>query len=103
VEAIYTPVEGEEVYEVVRRRLFETPPDPREARRTAESYWQMYQRLGDDVPREAREPAYRERLQKAYPFHPELIDVLFERWSTFPTFQRTRGVLRFLAEVVADL
>ena len=103
VEAIYTPVEGEEVYEVVRRRLFETPPDPLQARRVAESYWQLYQRLGDDVSRGAREPVYRERLQKAYPFHPELIDVLFERWSTFPTFQRTRGVLRFLAEVVADL
>ena len=102
VEAIYTPVEGEEVYEVVRR-LFGTPPDPLQARRTAESYWQLYQRLGDDVPRGARERAYRERLQRAYPFHPELIDVLFERWSTFPTFQRTRGVLRFLAEVVADL
>jgi hypothetical protein len=103
VEAIYTPVEGEEVYEVVRRRLFETPPDPLQARRVAESYWQLYQRLGDDVSRGAREPVYRERLQKAYPFHPELIDALFERWSTFPTFQRTRGVLRFLAEVVADL
>jgi hypothetical protein len=103
VEAIYTPVEGEEVYEVIRRRLFEAPPDPGEARRVAETYWGLYQRLGDDVPREAREPAYREKLQKAYPFHPELIDVLFERWSTFPTFQRTRGVLRFLAEVVADL
>ena len=103
VEAIYTPVEGEEVYEVIRRRLFEAPPDPAEVRRVAESYWQLYRRLGDDVPREAREPAYREKLQKAYPFHPELIDVLFERWSTFPTFQRTRGVLRFLAEVVADL
>ncbi|MCX7681534.1 MAG: DUF499 domain-containing protein [Anaerolineae bacterium] len=103
VEAIYTPVEGEEVYEVIRRRLFEAPPDPTEARRVAEAYWQLYHRLGDDVPREAREPAYREKLQWAYPFHPELIDVLFERWSTFANFQRTRGVLRFLAEVVADL
>ncbi|MCS7282892.1 MAG: DUF499 domain-containing protein [Anaerolineae bacterium] len=103
VEAIYTPVEGEEVYEVIRRRLFEAPPDPAEARRVAESCWQLYHRLGDDVPREAREPAYREKIQRAYPFHPELVDVLFERWSTFATFQRTRGVLRFLAEVVADL
>ncbi len=103
VEAVYTPVEGEEVYEIIRRRLFEETPDPREARRVADSYWEIYQRLGDDVPREAREPAYRDKLRKAYPFHPELIDILFERWSTFSTFQRTRGVLRLLAEVVVDL
>lgn len=103
VEAIYTPVEGEEIYEVIRRRLFEDVGDAQEARRVADDYWQLYQRLGDDVPSEVRQPAYRDKIRKAYPFHPELIDGLFERWSTYPTFQRTRGVLRLLAEVVADL
>jgi hypothetical protein len=103
LEAIYTPVEGEEIYEILRRRLFEDTPDPSEVRKVADSYWEMYQRLGDDVPREVRETAYRDKLRKAYPFHPEMIDLLFERWSTYSTFQRTRGVLRLLAEVVADL
>jgi len=103
VEAIYTPVEGQEVYEVIRRRLFETAPNRAEMAPIAEAYWQMYQRLGEDVPPEVREPAYRERMERAYPFHPELIDILYEQWSTFSTFQRTRGVLRLLAEVVADL
>jgi hypothetical protein len=103
VEAIYTPVEGEEIYEIIRRRLFEDTPDPSEVRKVADSYWEMYRRLGDDVPREVRETAYRDKLRKAYPFHPEMIDLLFERWSTYTTFQRTRGVLRLLAEVVADL
>ncbi|MCS7261498.1 MAG: DUF499 domain-containing protein, partial [Anaerolineae bacterium] len=103
VEAIYTPVEGAEIYEVIRRRLFEDLGDLREAAIVAERYWQMYQQLGDDVPAVAREVAYRERMQRAYPFHPQLIDVLNERWSTFPSFQRTRGVLRLLAHVVGDL
>src|SRR5262249_11949718 len=56
VEAIYTPVEGEEIYEVIRRRLFEDTGDPQEARRVAEDYWRMYQRLGDDIPAEMRQP-----------------------------------------------
>ena len=104
VEAIYTPVEGEEMYEIIRCRLFEWAHEPSdEARKVANGYWEMYQRLGDEVPREVREPSYRDKLRKAYPFHPELIDLLFERWSTYSTFQRTRGVLRLLAEVVADL
>ncbi len=102
VEAIYTPVEGEELYEVIRKRLFEDTGDPQEARRVAEDYWQLYQKLGDDMPAEVRQASYRDKIRKAYPFHPELIDALFERWSSFPTFQRTRGVLRLLAEVVGD-
>lgn len=102
LESIYTPVEGEELYEVIRKRLFEDTGDPQEARRVAEDYWHLYQKLGDDVPSEVRQTAYRDKIRKAYPFHPELIDALFERWSSFPTFQRTRGVLRLLAEVVAD-
>ncbi len=103
VETIKTPVEGEEIYEVIRRRLFESAPDLQEVRRVDETYWKMYQDLGDDVPKEVREPAYRDRICRAYPFHPELLDVLFERWSTFPDFQRTRGVLRLLAQMVAEL
>jgi hypothetical protein len=103
VETIYTPVEGEEMYEVVRRRLFDDIGDPQEARRVADEHWQLYRRLGEDSPSEARETTYREKIRKAYPFHPELIDMLFERWSTYSTFQRTRGALRLLAEVIGDL
>jgi len=103
VESIYTSVEGVEVYEVIRRRLFEQPGEPAEVARVVDEYWQMYQQLGEDAPAEAREPAYRERMRLAYPFHPQLIDLLYERWSTFATFQRTRGALRLLANIVADL
>ncbi|MCS7166809.1 MAG: DUF499 domain-containing protein [Gemmatales bacterium] len=103
VENIQTPVEGEEIYEVIRRRLFEDSGDAQEIRRTADEFFQMYQELGEDVPKEVRERPYRDRIRRAYPFHPELIEVLFERWSTYPSFQRTRGVLRLLALVVSDL
>lgn len=103
VEAIYTPVEGVEIYEIIRRRLFEELGDAADHRRIVDEYFQLYQSLGDDLYSEAREVAYRERMVRAYPFHPELIDILFERWGTYVSFQRTRGVLRLLALVVADL
>lgn len=102
-EAQYELVRDEEIYEVVRRRLFQDLGSEGERERAATAYWEMYQSLGDDVPGYARDPAYRQRMLRAYPFHPEVIDVLYERWSTFSTFQRTRGVLRLLAEVVASL
>ncbi len=103
MEAVYEPVRGLEIYEVVRRRLFESIGDRDDVRATVEGYWGLYQRLGEEIPRWAKEPAYKEKMLHAYPFHPELIDLLFERWATIPTFQVTRGVLRLLALVVADL
>ncbi len=103
LEAVYEPVRGEEIYEVIRKRLFEDLGDPQEAKRAADAYWELYRSLEKELPDGVREPSYREKMRRAYPFHPELIDLLFERWSTLPTFQRTRGVLRLLAEVVSDL
>jgi hypothetical protein len=103
VEKVRMPVEGAEVYEVIRRRLFEDLGDPSLHRATAEAYFAMYQKLGEDVPGACREPAYRDSMVAAYPFHPELISALYERWGTIPEFQRTRGVLRLLAYVISDL
>lgn len=52
---------------------------------------------GDDVQR------YREKFLSSFPFKPEVIDVLYKKWGSFPTFQRTRGVLRLLSLVIFDL
>lgn len=103
VETIYTPVEGIEIYEVIRKRLFDSTGDEKEIKKVAQAYFEMYQKPGTDVPSEIKEVSYRDRIEKAYPFHPEIIDVLYEHWGSFPTFQRTRGVLRLLAEIVKDL
>lgn len=102
VESIYTPVEGMEIYEVIRKRLFENIGSAAIRKEVAQNYFELYQKLGADVPPEFKSIEYREKIEHTYPFHPELIDVLYERWGSLPTFQRTRGVLRLLAEIVAD-
>ena len=103
VEKVKQTVEGEEVFEIIRRRLFEDVGSEEDHRAAAEAYWQMYQKLGEDVPAHCREPGYRDALVAAYPFHPELLAVLYERWGSIPTFQRTRGVLKLLADCISDL
>lgn len=104
VETIETPVRGEEVYAVIRRRLFEEERlNGIMADEVINHYFQLYQQHRDDLPPKSRELSFRERMTRAYPFHPDVIDILYEKWSTFPTFQRTRGVLRLLASVVEDL
>jgi hypothetical protein len=45
---------------------------------------------------------YIEQQVNAYPLHPELIDVLYKKWSTATDFPRTRAVLQLLANIVAD-
>jgi len=102
LEAIYTPVEGEEIYSIIRRRLFERPEEA-EVRSVVDDYVQKYQKNKNDLPGKATSGDFRRKMELSYPFHPEVIDILFEKWSTFSSFQRTRGALRLLARVVEDL
>jgi hypothetical protein len=103
VEKVHQTVEGAEIFEVIRQRLFEDLGSEADHRAAADAYWEMYRKLGEDVPSACRELSYRDDIARAYPFHPELISVLYERWGTIPEFQRTRGVLRLLADVISDL
>ena len=104
VESIVTPVQGEEVYAVIRRRLFEVEQlKAGEMRQIVHAYFQAYQQNRDDLPAKARDVGFRDKMELAYPFHPDVIDILYEKWSTYASFQRTRGVLRLLANVVEDL
>lgn len=100
------PVADEEIYEVVRARLFESIAPDSELdypKKVAQIYQGMYAAHAGEVPSEAAKNTYREQLQRAYPFHPLLIDALYTRWGSHPDFQRTRGVLRLLASIVGDL
>lgn len=97
------PVADDEIYEVVRRRLFETLGDRAEHEQVADAYLKMYRQHDSEVPAEATRATYRDHILAAYPFHPLLIDALYLRWGSHGDFQRTRGVLRLLASIVGDL
>ncbi|MFN4131726.1 MAG: DUF499 domain-containing protein, partial [Caldimicrobium sp.] len=99
VEKVYTPVEDEEVAQVIKRRLF-SRVDEKLAKENIEEFLDYAEREGI-LPMD--KALYRERFLKSYPFQPEVIDVLYKRWGSIPTFQRTRGVLRILALVVNTL
>lgn len=98
---LYEPVGSQDIYEVVRARLFEDLGDPEIHESVAQALANLYREQGD-LPEEAQNPEYQEKIARAYPFHVELLDVLYNQWGSFPEFQRTRGVLRFLALVVQE-
>ncbi len=97
------PVADDEIYEVIRRRLFETTGDPAVLDAVASKYLDWYQQLRGELPSHAVKLEYKQKIVKSYPFHPELIDVFRVRWASHHDFQRTRGVLRLLAAIVSDL
>jgi hypothetical protein len=104
LESIETPVRGQEIYAIIRRRLFEVESLKRKTmREIVHQYFSLYRHNRDDLPAKVHDASYRDKMELAYPFHPDLIDILYEKWSTFSGFQRTRGVLRLLANVVEEL
>ena len=101
----WRPASSEESFEIVRRRLFE-PVDPSLARHrdaVVRAYHRLYTDNAKEFPSDTRERDYLERMEGAYPIHPELFDRLYQDWSTLERFQRTRGVLRLMASVISVL
>jgi hypothetical protein len=102
-ENIVTPVEGDDIFPILHRRLFATVGSQAERKQIADAYGDYYREMGDALPGAYGEHAYRERIESAYPFHPELVDILTNRWGSLSGFQRTRGALRTLAHTVKAL
>ena len=106
VEAVWKPAGAEESFEIVKRRLFEDLEDKQEEIKNAcEALHNYYRKRNhkDRFPQEVSRNSYLERLIKCYPIHPEVFDRLYNDWSTLDNFQRTRGVLQFLAVVINKL
>jgi hypothetical protein len=97
------PVADDEIYEVIRRRLFENIGDAAAVEAAVSQYMELYQQHWTELPPHTGKSEYRQKMLNSYPFHPELIDVFRIRWASHHDFQRTRGALRLLAAIVSDL
>ncbi len=82
---------------VVRHRLFSDAESFGRAAADAliQSYINIWKRLGVDASDE-----YLSRLKNAYPFLPELMELVFERITESGGFQGTRGALGLLASML---
>jgi hypothetical protein len=105
VESSWRPASQEESYEIVRRRLFKEIPGDRFHHRdnTLKQFAKLYRENPNDFPQGCADEDYRRKLEKSYPIHPELFDQLYTSWGSLEKFQRTRGVLRLMAQVIHEL
>lgn len=103
IQAVWRPVDTQESFEIVRRRLFKPINDTTGKEDVCRKFAELYQHQPDNFPSETQESSYYHHLLSAYPIHPEIFDRLYNDWSSLPNFQRTRGVLKLMAKVISRL
>jgi hypothetical protein len=91
--------------QVVMHRLVEEV-DQAAAERVVDAYLEQYRPVDAHV-RVGDYSRYREQMLQCYPFHPETIEVIFERYSSVArkeetSYQNSRGALYLLAHVLQE-
>ena len=105
VQSAWMPASGIETFEIVRRRLFQPLDSAGERVRdqTIRAFRKLYRDNRADFPAEVRERGYAEEMRRAYPLHPDILRRFSGDWSVLEKFQRTRGILKIMADVVYSL
>ena len=94
------PIQKEDVAEVLRRRFFDDLPDHEAYRSHVIRVVGGLDKLEEDPARSRTEEEA--RFLASFPFHPDLTEVFYSRWTQIDGFQRTRGMLRTLAMALRD-
>lgn len=105
VDQLREPVTGDDILPILQRRLLGGTPSRKITAEIATAFSEevtsMLRAYAPTAPEKQRAEqdgiSFRKRMQAAYPFHPSLIDIMKERWTSIDDYQRTRGALRFLA------
>jgi len=96
-EEAIEPVAKEDIAEVLRRRFF-TPESMKNKDEFKQHVMLALKGIGAIDEQTAKQGAGAEdRFVKSYPFHPDLTEVFYSKWTTLERFQKTRGVLRTFA------
>lgn len=103
----WRPSSKDESFEIIKRRLFQDVDAQGKAAiaAVARTFVMMYRDNKSHFPSESAVPGddYENRIKASYPLHPELLDRLYEDWSTLERFQRTRGALKLVSSIIHEL
>jgi len=91
------PVKEKDAYGVICKRLVKKI-DEKARDEAVEEYYNYYMEKGLIT-----EENYREKLKKAYPFHPFFIETLYNRVGSIQEFNKTRGMFRLLGLVLNQI
>ncbi|HBA39938.1 MAG TPA: hypothetical protein DCZ05_09410 [Deltaproteobacteria bacterium] len=96
-EEAIEPVVKDDVAEVLRRRFFtpESVKDRDSFRQHVVAALKGIAAVDEQTGKQGAEAE--ERYLKSFPFHPDLTEVLYSKWTQLARFQRARGILRTFA------
>ncbi len=100
----YTPVQqtGDEIYHILRTRLFESLPGESDIEEIAEAYGAAMKVAKQmDITTETPE-RFKAAIKDSFPFHPGIKD-LYARFKENSGFQQTRGMIRLMRTIVANM
>ncbi len=92
----------DEVYHILRKRLFEDLPEDQEVWEVARAYAQAVRDAKQMDITNASPDNFASQLKESYPFHFAIRD-LYARFRENPGFQQTRGLIRLMRVVVSRL
>ena len=105
MDASWSAATQEESYEIVKKRIFKAPEEDNflHLENTVKQFAKLYRDNKSDFPIGTDTTDYERSLKDTFPIHPSLFQYLYNKWGAIEGFQRTRGVLRFVGEVVHHL
>lgn len=92
----------DELYQVLRKRLFAELPDKEAVAEIAQGYAKSIRDARQMDVTNASPEQFAARVAEAYPFHPSIRD-LYARFKENPGFQQTRGLIRLMRIVASRL
>ncbi len=93
---------SDEVYHILRTRLFDQLPDDEDIDAVALAYAKAVRDAKQMDVTSASPEAFAQQIKESYPFHFTLRD-LYARFRENPGFQQTRGLIRLMRTVVANM
>jgi len=93
---------GDELYHILRTRLFEGLPDKETIKVIANEYAKAVRDAKEMDVTSASPDSYAAQLMESYPFHFSIRD-LYGRFKENPGFQQTRGLIRMMRIIVSRM
>ncbi|MEA2013875.1 MAG: DUF499 domain-containing protein, partial [Thermodesulfobacteriota bacterium] len=93
---------GDELYHILRTRLFEALPDKETIKSIANEYAKAVRDAKEMDVTSASPDSYAAQIIESYPFHFSLRD-LYGRFKENPGFQQTRGLIRMMRIIVSRM
>lgn len=94
--------QGDEVFDILKTRLFKELPDTKTIEAVAVAYAEEVKKAKQIGLTAATPERYSAEILTSYPFHFSLRD-LYGRFKENPNFQQTRGLLRMMRVITANL